>query len=300
MCIVLDYIKKYPARIKQILGIDQDQYKSLVACAIACHKKRQEIKENQKRRVNAPGGGRPEKLQLEEQILLCLFYLRQMPSFEILGMIFGISKTEANVTFHYWRKIIRDILPASLLEEVSEKESDFEIVKEILTNFQLLVDSAEQPINRPSQAERQKKCYSGKKKQHTLKIQFIGMPKAQDIVDVEVSYPGATADVNIFRKQQNKFHPKQGFGGDKAYQGGKNIKTPHKKNKNRELTQEQKEENQKFSSNRIYIEHLIRIVRVFKIASQKFRLKINVYDDIILTICGLVRLRIGSFILGMS
>lgn len=297
MNIVLDYIRKYPTRIKQILGIDKDQYQSLASCAIARHEELQEIKESEKIRVNASGGGRPEKLQQEEQILLCLFYLRQMPSFEILGMIFGVSKTEANVTFHYWRKIIRDILPASLLEEVSEKENDLEIVKEILTNFQLLVDSAEQPINRPSHPDKQKECYSGKKKQHTLKIQFIGMPNAKEIVDVEVSYPGPTADINIFRKQQSKFHEKQGFGGDKAYQGGRNIKTPHKKKKNQELSEQQKEENKQFSSNRIYIEHLIRIVRIFKIASQRFRLKVSVYNDIILTICGLVRLRIGSFIL---
>lgn len=124
-----------------------------------------------------------------------------MPSFEVLGIQFGISKTEANDTFHYWRKIIRDILPASLLEEVSKKDSDLEIVKEILTNFQLLVDSAEQPINRPSEQECQKKHYSGKKKQHTRKSQFIGLPEATDIVDVEVGFPGPTADINIFRNQ---------------------------------------------------------------------------------------------------
>jgi hypothetical protein len=39
-----------------------------------------------------------------------------MPSFEILGMMFGVSKTEAHVTFHDWIVIIRDILPATLLE----------------------------------------------------------------------------------------------------------------------------------------------------------------------------------------
>nr|WP_228039112.1 transposase family protein [Nostoc sp. LEGE 12450] len=29
-------------------------------------------------------------------------------------MLFGISKTEGNDTFHYWIPILRDILPASL------------------------------------------------------------------------------------------------------------------------------------------------------------------------------------------
>ena len=242
MCIVLDYIEKYPLRTKQILGISYEQLRTLTESSVIKHKKLEKIKENQKVRINAAGGGRPQKLSLSEQIVLCLFYLRQMPSFEILGMLFGISKTEANDNFHYWRKIIRDILPASLLEQVSTRDSDLEIVQEILTKFQLLVDSAEQPRNRPSQPEEQKKYYSGKKKQHTRKNQFVGLPEAADIVDVEVGFPGPTADINLFRNQQEKFHIKQGFGGDKGYQGGKNIKTPHKKKRNQELSDAQKQE----------------------------------------------------------
>lgn len=39
-----------------------------------------------------------------------------MPTFEVLGMLFGISKTEANDTFHYWIPILRDIFPSSLLD----------------------------------------------------------------------------------------------------------------------------------------------------------------------------------------
>jgi hypothetical protein len=45
-------------------------------------------------------------------------------------------------------------LPASLLKEVSKKDGDLAVVQEILSNFQLVVDSAEQPINRPSQPEK--------------------------------------------------------------------------------------------------------------------------------------------------
>ncbi|MEH2118700.1 MAG: transposase family protein [Nostoc sp.] len=173
MCIVLDYIEKYPLRTKQILGINYEQLRLLTKSSIIKHKELEKLKENQKVRINAARGGRPEKLSFSEQIALCLFYFRQMPSFEILGMLFGISKTEANDNFHYWRKIIRDILPASLLEQVSTKDSDLEIVQEILTKFQLLVDSAEQPINRPSQPEEQKKYYSGKKITYTEIVSLL-------------------------------------------------------------------------------------------------------------------------------
>lgn len=93
---------------------------------------------------------------------MCLFYLRQIPTFEVLGMIFGVSKTEANETFHYWIKILRKILPSSLIEQFENQEGDLMIVQEILTSFKLLVDSLEQPIDRPFDNEEQKKFFSGK------------------------------------------------------------------------------------------------------------------------------------------
>ncbi|WP_445638691.1 transposase family protein [Nostoc sp. DSM 114161] len=73
--------------------------------------------------------------------------------------------------------------------------------------------------------------------------------------------------------------------------------TPHKRKPKRELSQQQKDENKALSSNRIFIEHLIRLLKIFRIASQRFRLKLDTYEQIILTVCGLVRLKIGSFVL---
>jgi hypothetical protein len=75
------------------------------------------------------------------------------------------------------------------------------------------------------------------------------------------------------------------------------VLTPHKRKPKRELTQQQKDENQALSSNRIFIEHLIRLLKIFRIASQRFRLKLDTYEQIILTEGGLVRLRIGSLTL---
>jgi len=42
-------------------------------------------------------------------------------------------------------------LPSSLLEQVKKKASDYEIVREILTEYELIVDSAEQPRERPGE-----------------------------------------------------------------------------------------------------------------------------------------------------
>lgn len=114
---------------------------------------------------------------------------------------------------------------------------------------------------------------------------------------MEIGVPGPTADIKLFHQSQNKFNKSQPFSGDKGFQGGKNITTPHKRKPKRELTQQQKDENKALSSNRIFIEHLIRLLKIFRIAAQRFRLNLKTYEQIILTVCGLVRLRIGSLIL---
>ena len=293
----LHYIHKYQHRSKQILGIDYKQFLELVKQAENKHQERQVLWERKKIRVNAPGGGRKPKLTIAEQVCLCLFYLRQMPTFEILGMHFNISKTEANDTFHYWLKVLRLVLPSSLLEQVESQESDYVIVQEMLMEFELLVDSYEQPRERPSDKKVQQEYFSGKQKRHTLKNQVVSLPEAKDIVDIVVGAKGPTSDISLFRNQQQRFSRLQLFKGDKGYQGGKNISTPQKKPRQGELTSEQKAENKVFSSNRIFIEHIIRLIKIFRIASLRFRLHSPVYEQIIFTVCGLVRLRIGSLVL---
>ncbi|NEP79803.1 MAG: transposase family protein, partial [Okeania sp. SIO3B3] len=44
---------------------------------------------------------------------------------------------------------------------------------------------------------------------------------------------------------------------------------------------------------RIFVDHVIRLIKIFGIARERFRLKDNNYEKVILTICGIVQLRIG-------
>ena len=58
-----------------------------------------------------------------------------------------------------------------------------------------------------------------------------------------------------------------------------------------------KKENQKKAQKRIFVEHVIRLIKIFKVARERFRLKESNYEKVILIICGLVRLRIGALML---
>ncbi len=123
------------------------------------------------------------------------------------------------------------------------------------------------------------------------------MPDARDIVDVVAGEPGPKSDITLFRSNRDRFDPKQKFKGDLGYQGEDVITTPIKKPRNRELTTEQKSQNKEFSGKRIFVEHRIRSVKIFRVVQERFRLNPQKYEQVILTICGLVRFRIGALIL---
>ena len=135
-----------------------------------------------------------------------------------------------------------------------------------------------------------------KRKDTPSKTQIITTPNGKEIIDIIVGEPGPKSDIILWREQSKKLEKTQKYNGDKAYIGEERIKTPKKKPKNKEMPAKIKEENKKKSQQRIFVEHLIRILKIFRIASERFRLNSESYSQVILTVCGLVRLRIGAFI----
>ena len=175
------------------------------------------------------------------------------------------------------------------------EEENWEEFRKELEKYRLLVDTTEQDIERPSDNEEQRNYYSGKKKRHTIKSSVISLPQAQDIVDMITGYRGPKSDISLFREQQKKFSDNQKFDGDKAYVGAENMATPHKKPRNAELTEQQKEENKLFSSSRIFIEHLMRLIKIPRVTQGRFTLRRSCYEKVIKVVCGLVRLRLGTY-----
>jgi len=83
------------------------------------------------------------------------------------------------------------------MEEVGTDEAKYQKLRQSLLGYELIVDSAEQPVQRPVDYQ-SRKNYSGKKKMHTFKNQFIVLPNGEDIVDVIVGKLGKTSDINLF------------------------------------------------------------------------------------------------------
>jgi len=266
-----EYIQKHPSSAQRLVRLDYAQLMELIGQAERLHNQKKLADEQKKTRIIKAGGGRPAKLSLSDQVLLTLVYLHHLPTFQMLGVQFGVSESAANYLFDSWLKILRNLLPASLVEQVKKQASEWEWISEILREFELIVDSCEQPRERQKEYQEQKKFYSGKQKRHRFKNKLIVMPSGKEIVDVVVGKPGTTSDINIWRERRTELSDTKKFQGDKAYVGEPAIDTPHKKTRSRGITEQQKQENQKKARKRVVVEHLIRLVKTLRSAAERFR-----------------------------
>ena len=62
------------------------------------------------------------------------------------------------------------------------------------------------------------------------------------------------------------------------------------------MSEEVKKENQKKAQKRIFLEQITRLIKIFRVPRKRLRLKESNYEKVILTICSLVKLRIGALI----
>ncbi|MGL5941991.1 MAG: helix-turn-helix domain-containing protein [Waterburya sp.] len=117
-----EYIQKHPREVKRLLGITFDEFEQLIEQGKTLHQIKQEEIEKQKVRIIKAGSGKPAKLSIEEQIVLTLFYLRHQLTFQILGLLFGVSESTAHSLFNYWQILLREELPNSLLEQITKAQ----------------------------------------------------------------------------------------------------------------------------------------------------------------------------------
>jgi hypothetical protein len=247
-------------------------------------------------RQRQAGGGQTKATPALCRLLVTLLYVRQHWTMQSIGEAIDCSESTVWNYIHEMLPYLRQELPASLLEQwqaecSSVERAELETWLAELPEGALLVDTWEQPIPRPADQAVQESYYSGKQKEHTRKNQLICLPGGGDIVDVVIGEKGPRSDSKLFEQTQAELPDTIPFIGDKAYIGRTNTTTPIKKPPNGELTQAQKDYNKGVSQQRVYVEHLIRVIKSFRIAKEEFRMRALMYEMVIGCVCGLVRLR---------
>ena len=160
-------------------------------------------------------------------------------------------------------------------------------------------------------SERRQQYYSGKKKQFTLKTQFV-TDGEHHIEAISTSVAGTTHDKKLSDQVHTIERLPDGVevDADKGYQGldkqvdlvtvhnaetdeqqqapRLSVRTPFKKPKGGDLTDEQKAFNRQLDSIRVPVEHCIGWVENWAIIATRFRCAHSIYTLVMRVVCGLV------------
>lgn len=209
--------------------------------------------------------GRHEKLSKEDQILVALEYWREYRTYFHIATDFGVSESTICRVVH---RVEKALMASGLFRLPGKKY----LTRGFNRPEVIVMDVTETPIERPKR--RQKRFYSGKKKQHTLKTQLIIEHETGKIICTFFGQ-GRQHDFALFKASGIYFNPLTDSLQDSGYQGiskyHSNSYIPKKKPKSGELSSLEKEYNRELARERIGIEHVNRRLKVFKIIAGRYR-----------------------------
>ena len=276
------------SRLRALCGLSPNALAALLEAAVPEMLRRRAAARQRPGRKRAPGGGRTRTLTPEQEGLLTLIYLRHNVAHEVVGALFGLSADTSENTFHEVILVLRDVCPSPRWEARKRwKKTDPSWEPEALDR--VLIDSFETSVPRPSTEPQQRRCYSGKKKRHTLKTQVV-TDAAGELLEIDPGHRGPTSDKRLYEQSgAGERYPDVAQQGDLAYQGCPEVEVPHKKPKGGALTPEQREENREKAGVRVHVEHAIRRLKGFKIVRQDYRLATGLFPCIASVVAGLVQ-----------
>lgn len=249
------------------------------------------------------GAGRKYKLNsLEDKLLVVLFYLRLYVTYELLEHLFALHSSNLNRLVNRLEPLLADIVKPRLPKGRKKKVGSWEEFCNAYPDLvDVVLDATEQKIQRPK-GKKQKKYYSGKKKNHALKTQIAISQISEKILTVSSSIPAATHDFELLKQSRiiPKFPLPSNIHVDLGYQGivkeypNHCFSIPDKKPKGKELTETQKNQNKKKSKIRITVEHVFAHLKTFQILAQTYRNKRSTYSQKFQIIAGLYNLKLQS------
>ena len=220
---------------------------------------------------------------LGNHLFTLLLYYRSYATYEWLAVWFHVDETTVLRSVKRLEPLLLQIttLPKKPTLSTGEVET-------------LLIDATEQPIERPQKDQR--KYYSGKKKQHTLKTEIQVSPNGKTL-SVSKSFPGSVHDLTV-RRQSAAAPPRAIVIADSGYQGYQHdhpcTVLPRKRTRHKiALSAADKTWNRALSSVRIAVEHAIGRMKRFRILSGRYRNQRSGYNAVFKIIARLTNLRMG-------
>ena len=262
-------LRRSPHAFHQLTGITPVAFDRLLADLTPRYEQADAKRKNRPGRQRQPGAGRKHALDLADRLLMLLIYYRTYTTHAFLGFLFGVDDSAVGRNINPLQPLLAGIF------RIPERRAklDPEDMRE------LFFDATERPTRRPGRGQRE--YYSGKKKRHTIKNQIVTArrtkppgpgvkPQRLRIAAVSESFPGSVHDKKVYDKTRVVTPTDARRTGDTAYIGTP-LETPTRKPRGGELTASQREKNRKVSRRRIVAEHGIGKMKVWRIASERYR-----------------------------
>jgi DDE superfamily endonuclease/Helix-turn-helix of DDE superfamily endonuclease len=268
----LAHLRTHPAVFRHLTGLTVTAFDALAADVVPAIQAAHRAALDRPDRHRAIGAGGEFALGADDQVLLTVVWLRQYPTQEALGFLFGVSDSTA-------LRAVRRCLP--VLERAGQdamrmpdpgagRRKRLPALLGDTPGLAVVIDTFEQRTHRPKR--RQRAYYSGKKRAHTLKSQVGVDEESGRVVDVSDSVPGPWADIKLLKKSRLLTRLPEGVGGigDLGYVGiadlhpGGLASAPRRKPRGQPRPPEDIRYNRAFSRRRIVVEHAIGRLRRFR------------------------------------
>jgi DDE superfamily endonuclease/Helix-turn-helix of DDE superfamily endonuclease len=278
--------------LRALTGLNRKAFDEL--CEIFGAVYQETLQSDSKPRKRARGGGRKARLgSMAAKLFFILFYFKCYPTFDVLSFLFDLERGRAN----RWMHRLQGILETALSKKMVLPERKLESIEQCLERFpevkEVILDGTERPVQRPKDTEKQKEYYSGKKKRHTRK-HITGSTRKKRVIILTKARGGKIHDKRQLDEADlvGNIPDEVNVEGDLGFQGLQNefvnIHLPHKKPRGKELSEEQKQENKNFSSQRVVCEHAHAGMKRYNAVSAIYRNRVPDFDDrLMLTAAGL-------------
>lgn len=292
-------LKDKPQLLRCLTGLNLAAFNELLTGFKRAYQSDLERRDEQRAvpRQRRRGAGRKGALPMtEDKLVFILFYFRLYPVQMAQGYFFGMGQPQANEWIHRLTPILNQALGYDM-QLPARQPKDIEQVLAECPGLEFIIDGTERPVHRPKDQDKQRRCYSGKKKRHTVKNNVISDKRTRKIKGLSRTVEGKTHDKKLADEQDLVFPPGSQLWKDTGFQGyepeGVQTYQPKKKPKGRDLTNDERQANAIISSQRMAVEHSIGGVKVYRIVHDVLRNLCQDFDDLVMeTACGLHNLRV--------
>ena len=201
-----DRLSKKPLLFRSFTGLELSQFDSICQEVESKYPeyeiKRLSKREKERMRTRSIGAGRHFKLTVRDRFLMLLVYYKLYITHTLSGFLFDLDQSNVHRDIRYMEPVVKSCIPLpQKLYNITRRLRTVEEVEKYFPEFKAFIDATEQEIQRPKNKKRKKDYYSGKKKKHTVKIQYMVNKEGKILHKSNQHKKGRKHDYSVYKDE---------------------------------------------------------------------------------------------------